>query len=145
MLKFLRLSWRDKGRALEALCLVVAARFVLVALPFRTTVALTASLDERWPASEAGNGPQIERLSFLVQRVSHLVPGATCLTQALALKWMLTRRRIVSRVRIGVAHDPDGPFKAHAWLETASERVILGGARSSEHYTPLPFALEKRR
>ncbi len=145
MHKFMRLSWRDKGRALEALGLVAAARLVLVALPFRTTVALTAYLDERWPASGIGSGPQVERLSFLVQRVSQVIPGASCLTQALALKWMLTRRRIGSRLRIGVAHAPGGPFKAHAWLETASARVILGGARSSEQYTPLPFELEKRR
>ena len=78
-------------------------------------------------------------------RVSRLVPGATCLTQALALKWMLARRRIACRLRIGVRHDPGGAFAAHAWLEMPSREVILGGTESPAHYQPLPFETERFR
>ena len=142
--KFLRLPWRDQARALEALGWVAVARSLLV-LSFRRTVALTAFLDGWRPTRKDDSPPHLARLSYLVQRVSRAIPGATCLTQALALKWMLTRRRIACRLRIGVRHEPGGAFAAHAWLETASGGVILGGARSPEQYQPLPFETERFR
>ena len=145
MSKFLRLSWPDKGRALEALGWVVAARFFLVVVPFRKTVALTASLDRRLPATDREDRRQTARLSYLVRRVSRGVPRATCLPQALALKWMLTRRRVACRLRIGVRHVPGGAFQAHAWVETPSGEVILGGTHSPEQYKPLPFETERFR
>ncbi len=123
--------------------LVLAARLFLVAVPFRRTVALTVLLGERLPARSNGGLSQLTRLSDRVQRVSRYVPGATCLTQALALKLMLTRRRVACRLRIGVAKEPDGAFKAHAWLETLSNQVIIGGGLSPEQYKPLKFDLEK--
>ena len=145
MRKFLRLSTHDKALALEALGWVASARLLLL-LSFRRAVALTAFLDARWPAeTEDDPAAQIIRLSRLVQRVSRAVPGATCLTQALALKWMLTRRRIACRLRIGVRHDPGGAFAAHAWLEMRSHEVILGGTQSPEHYRALPFETERFR
>lgn len=145
MRKFLRLPWRDKGRALEALGWVAAARVLLVGFSFRQTVSLTAFLDARWPARDAGSPGQTARLSYLVRRVSRAVPGATCLTQAVALKWMLARRRIGCRLRIGVRHEPGAAFAAHAWLETPAHGVILGGAQSPAQYKPLPFETERFR
>ncbi len=145
MRKFLRLSWHDKGRALEAFGAVAVARFLLVGFSFRQTMALTALLDRRWTARGTGNPAQTARLSYLVRRVSRAVPGATCLPQAVALKWMLARRRIACRLRIGVRHGPDGAFQAHAWLETSSGEVILGGAQSPAQYKPLPFETARFR
>ena len=145
MRKLLRLSWHDKALASEALIWVLAAR-VLLLLSFRRTVALTTFLDARWPArEEAHDRAQIVRFGRLVPRISRAVPGATCLTQALALKWMLARRRIACRLRIGVRHDPGGVVAAHAWLETPSREVILGGTESPAQYRPLPFETERFR
>ena len=143
MRKFLRLRWRDKRRVVEALGFVLAARCLLVFVPFRWTVALASWLGGRFPARREGDLPQLTRLGYLIGRVSRFVPGATCLTQALAMKWMLMRRRIACQLRIGVAKDADGVFKAHAWLETESRRVLIGGNRSPETYRPLKFDSEK--
>ena len=143
MLRFLHQSWREKCQTLEALGLVAAARLLLVAVPFRKTVALAGFLSARLPARSDGSLPQLMRLSDRVQRVSSCVPGATCLTQALALKLMLTRRRVTCRLRIGVAKELGGAFKAHAWVETRSSQVIIGGDHSPEQYKPLKFDLEK--
>ena len=124
---------------------MLTARFLLVFVPFRRTVAFAAWLAGRFPERRDGDGPHLARLGYLVGRVSRFVPGATCLTQALAMRWMLLRRRIACQLRIGVAKDADGAFKAHAWLETRSQRVLIGGARSPETYKPLKFDLEKSR
>ena len=144
MRTFLRRSWRDKALVLETSGWIAAARLLLL-LSFRRTVALTAFLDARWPARDHHGRSQIVRLGRFVQRVSRVVPGATCLTQALALKWMLARRGIACRLRIGVRHDPGGAFAAHAWLETPSGEVVLGGTQSPEHYQPLPFETARFR
>ena len=143
MHKFLRLPWFDQARVLEALAFVLAARTFLLLIPFRKTVAVAAYLSERLPARHAGDIAPLARLSYLVQRVSEHVPGATCLTQALALRLMLMRRRVACHLRIGVAKDPSGTFKAHAWLETLSHQVIIGGTQSPRQYKPLKFNLEK--
>ena len=145
MRKFLRLPWHDKARALEALGWVAAARLLLTGCSFRRAMTLTAYLDQRWPPGNDGSQGSTARLSYLVQRVSRAVPGATCLTQALALKWMLARRRIACRLRIGVRHDPGAAFAAHAWLETSACEVILGGTQSPAQYKPLPLETERFR
>jgi hypothetical protein len=50
-----------------------------------------------------------------VERAGRYVPGATCLTRALALAWMLRGLGVAAAVRIGVrAADR---FEAHAWVE----------------------------
>ena len=143
MHKFLRLSLIDQVKTLEALAFVLAARTFLLLIPFRRTVAVVAYLSERLPARYAGDIAPVARLSYLVQRVSEYVPGATCLTQALALRLMLMRRRVACHLRIGVAKDPNGTFKAHAWLETLSQQVIIGGTQSPRQYIPLKFNLDK--
>ena len=56
---------------------------------------------------------------------------STCLTQALAGQALLPG----TLVRIGVAREHTGAFRAHAWLER-NGRVILGGATATG-YAPL--------
>lgn len=51
----------------------------------------------------------------------HLLP-MTCLVQSLTLRWMLTRRGIASRLKIGASKDLRG-FRAHAWLEMDEEKI----------------------
>ena len=143
MRKFLHLPWRDQARTLEALIMVLTARGFLLMIPFRKTVAIAMYLGERLPARHAGSATLLARLSYLVQRVSEPVPDATCLTQALALKLMLMRRRVACSLRIGVAKESNGVFKAHAWLETPSHQVIIGGAQSPRQFKPLKLNLEK--
>jgi hypothetical protein len=48
--------------------------------------------------------------------------GGRCLQRSLVLGWMLRRRGIGSRLRIGV-QKIEGVLSAHAWLEVAGEPV----------------------
>jgi len=67
---------------------------------------------------------------------SRYVPGATCLTRALALQIWLGRRGQAAELRFGVARGAEAPLDAHAWLESAGR--ILIGAAEVPRYAPLP-------
>jgi hypothetical protein len=77
----------------------------------------------------------VEQFVWAVRAVSRSVPGATCLTQALAAQVLLTRAGHPSRVEIGVAKSEKNQFQAHAWL-VLGDQVLIGGA-GVERYTPL--------
>ncbi len=61
-----------------------------------------------------------------VRLVSRFVPGATCLTQALAAQVLLARHSMDSDIVLGVRHDARGRLRAHAWLYYGG-RIALGG------------------
>jgi len=77
----------------------------------------------------------IPQLVWAVRAVSRFVPLATCLTQALALQWLLARSGHASRVHLGTRKDLAGKFAAHAWVECEG-RVVIGGAEAQD-YSPL--------
>ncbi|PYR91962.1 MAG: lasso peptide biosynthesis B2 protein [Acidobacteria bacterium] len=77
-------------------------------------------------------GVPVERSSAAIRMASRYVPYATCLTQALALRWLLARHGRVAILNLGVRNPPGGRLQAHAWLE-AGGRVILGDPGSVEY------------
>lgn len=60
-----------------------------------------------------------------IERLARFVPGASCLTQALALQFILGRAGHASHIQIGVRQKTGGTFLAHAWV-TCNGRVVLG-------------------
>lgn len=60
-----------------------------------------------------------------IERLARFVPGSSCLTQALALQFVLGRGGHASSLQIGVRQDGSGNFFAHAWV-TCNGRVVLG-------------------
>jgi len=72
-----------------------------------------------------------------VRGVARWVPGATCLTQALATQTLLARHGYPAGLRIGVMRDARGRLAAHAWLAWQGA-VILGETESPGGYTELP-------
>jgi hypothetical protein len=67
------------------------------------------------------------QLARRIVRLARLVPRASCLTQALALQYLLARSGHASDLHVGVRTDPAGRFEAHAWL-TCNEQVVIGAA-----------------
>ena len=77
------------------------------------------------------------QLARRIERLAGFVPGASCLTQALALQWLLARGGHGSDLHIGVRRAGDGRFAAHAWV-SCNGRVVLGAAGTLlADYTPL--------
>ena len=130
-----RLSWRARltGYKFLARCLVTVAatRIALCTLGYRRL---------RHPR------PESERLApaHLVARVragvvwaARYVPGATCLTQAVACRRLLARHGFPTTLRIGVRPDPQKGFTAHAWLLSGDEIVVGGEEAELRSYSKL--------
>lgn len=123
----------DAARA-DAKCLAA-----LVAMRLALTLAGFSFIRRRMPRAGASAGAHYyaRQLARRIERLAPAVPGASCLTQALALQWLLARAGHGSDLNVGVARDADGTFRAHAWL-TCNGRVVIGtaGTRLSD-FTPI--------
>jgi hypothetical protein len=74
---------------------------------------------ERSPLGEQKSLPitALSGIGTLVNSAAHYAPGpVTCLTRSLLLRWLLRRRGIASKLRIGVQLT-EGRLDAHAWVE----------------------------
>ncbi len=120
---FLRLGFADKLLLLRCFSTLSVARLGLSLLPFRVL--------QRWMlrATAGGSAPVEDelRVAWGLSRASALVPGATCLTQAIAGQFMLGRMGYRTQIRVGVRQGESGRLLAHAWL-ISGERVVLGGS-----------------
>jgi hypothetical protein len=137
--KLVALPPDDRRLLAEAALLVGASRLGLWLLPFRLLPGLLARL-ARLCARRASKHMVPDRIAWAVLVVSSYVPGATCLTQALAAHALLAERGCAARLRIGVARGARGRLEAHAWVE-AEGRVVIGGPISGR-YTPLASKVE---
>jgi hypothetical protein len=63
---------------------------------------------------------RLEKLVYLAARL-HLYP-MTCLLRACSLHWMLGRRRIPSRLCIGMNSSLTG-MQAHAWVQVLGQAI----------------------
>ena len=140
MLRIIQLSRYEWLLLFRATLWVIVLRLALWVVPFPV---LLRHIDHLvLPATAQDADLPLGRISRTVRRVSRYVPGASCLTQALATQVLLARHSIASTLQIGVAKDEHGKFQAHAWVEHEG-RIIIGGTRRSvARYTVLP-TLEK--
>lgn len=68
-----------------------------------------------------------EKLAWSVAGVGEIVPGGRhCLSQAITLQILMTRRGFDSRVCFGIHRQAAAPLLAHAWVEYG-DKVLIGG------------------
>ena len=79
--------------------------------------------------------PTIDDIVRAVRQCQRYVPYATCLTQALTARRMLSRYGHDAVLKIGVAKS-DSRLEAHAWVEV-NGRVVLGKQPFHSRYTVL--------
>ena len=121
--KFRRLSSAERSLLLQSFILLAWVRLALWVLPFRWV--------SRVCARHSGNRRRIctaipeDRLIWAVRVTAPRVPGATCLVQAMAAKYLLERCGRKPRLHFGTTKD-NGRLLAHAWLELDG-RTVLGG------------------
>jgi hypothetical protein len=128
--RLLELSREDRLLLLRAGFGVIAAALALRALSLRTAYTLLT----RAPVSPGTGRSSVPRTAWAVQAAAHTL-GAACLTQALALQWLLARRGEATRLWLGVRRPGRGTLAAHAWLEHEGRTLI--GASSTDAYAPL--------
>jgi hypothetical protein len=128
--RFAGLPRAEQLLLLRTLFVVGLIRVGLWVLPFRVMQRFAFRARRKQETAYS-----VEQFVWAVRAVSRRVPGATCLTQALAAQVLLSRAGHSSRVEIGVAKGEKNQFQAHAWL-VLGDRVLIGGA-GLERYTPL--------
>jgi len=130
--KLMRLPLADWALLLEATIAVVGVRLALWAVEFGRLRAaldkLAANRGGEKPAAE----PLVSKIAWAVGAIARRVPRATCLTQALATRWMLERRNVPATLRIGVARSSGRAIEAHAWLECHG-RIVIGEAEAGRY------------
>ncbi|RYX82713.1 lasso peptide biosynthesis B2 protein [bacterium] len=132
----LRGALEDARLTIAFLPLVARTRWRLWRVPVASSSAAWRELATReLDAARARNAPplvafEVWRRAHAVKRAARLVPGATCLTQALSLQSILSSCGENTSLILGVDKNskPGAKinFEAHAWIEW-NGRVIIGG------------------
>jgi hypothetical protein len=105
-------SLADWGLIGWAALLLAVTRWSLPLIRFR--VAGSPFPGEGLPPEPRERAERVARMVGIASR--HGIVEVTCLHRALVLWWILGRRGIACRLRLGTRHRP-GPFEAHAWIE----------------------------
>ena len=74
---------------------------------------------------------QVHEIAQAVRAASRMIPGATCLTQALAGRILLSRAGYDSELRIGVCRHAERGFEAHAH-RIEGQLLLVGPAPEPE-------------
>jgi Transglutaminase-like superfamily len=130
--RFLHLPFQDKYLLLKTFMVVALIRLWLWSLPFKR---LMREVENHTTHSKQGFDYSPQRIAQAVRVMSRYVPRATCLTQALAVQWLLADVGHASQLRLGV-HKDLADFKAHAWLEMDGQVII--GDEGLENYQTFP-------
>lgn len=112
---------RDRAHLRRALAAVLHVRLAL----WRHRLAAVRRRTAALPAERAPGLEDMRLVAWSVAATARAVPGATCLTQALAGQYLLARRGCASVVRLSVSGPAEAP-QPHAWL-LAGETIVLGG------------------
>ncbi|RTM02119.1 MAG: lasso peptide biosynthesis B2 protein [Hyphomicrobiales bacterium] len=107
----------------RCLTVVGVVRLALTLSSYNRVRGMVTRLDARRDASIA----DLRLVAWGVAAAARLVPGATCLTQALAGQYLLARQGNGSKISIGIEKGTGSELKAHAWLMSGSH-IVLGGS-----------------
>jgi hypothetical protein len=128
LVKFLKLPRHKKRVFFAAFWILWLFRIRLWVLPYAFIKKQASGMKVE---STVGKH-SVEDIVWSVEIANKFVLNATCLTQALAAKKLLSRNGYSSALWIGV--DSCNGFAAHAWIERGGS-VILGGP--TNQYKPL--------
>lgn len=119
-----KLSGIERRLFLEAAVLHIWIGLLLKVIPFRRIPKLFAN-----PQSVVSQQPSvIELISTATIKASKISPWKNrCLVSSLASRCMLRRRKIDSKLSLGVAKDEGGKLEAHAWLEAGGSEIVPRG------------------
>jgi hypothetical protein len=131
--QFTDLPTVERKLLLATFALVAAIRLLLWTVSFRLVRRLIFTPTAVFPALAQ---IPVRRLSWSVQASARRIPAASCLTQAIALHWLLTRAGRAANLRIGVARDGSAGLASHAWLEHEGE-ILIGDNGELDRYSPI--------
>jgi len=127
------LSADERWLLARAAALVASIRIALWLLPLHWIC--------RWAHRSGAVSRPLEampasRLAWVVQVAARRIPGASCLTQAMALQWLLVRAGRAASLQLGVAKDAAHGFESHAWVECEGQ-VFLDDSDVAVRFVPI--------
>ena len=122
----------------KTLMLVLTIRLGLWLLPFRLIDKWFGGLESPNGHAAAGapDWAAIRRIVRAVRSASSYIPQASCLTQALAARYLLRSAGERSDLKIGVEKTSDAGFGAHSWVEIDG-RVVIGRLPDHQRFAVL--------
>ena len=110
--RFTQLSAAERRILIRALIAVGAARAALWILPVETARKVVAR------TTSGASSASVKQVVWALGVVSRYLPGASCLTQAIAAQSLLANSGFLSQVKIGVTKSKNEvrSFQAHAWV-----------------------------
>ena len=133
-----RLTWSGRALVLEAFVGMFIVRMLLKAVSFqRLQRVLDRLTTGKTPAQDVDPARVLELAHFVNAASRHTPVDNTCLHRSVTLWWLLRRRAIDGRLRLG-ARKRNGEREAHAWVEYRGEIVSEDSTRA-EDYVPLPW------
>lgn len=124
--------WRWRARLIEAMALLVLARYLIRAVPMKRWRGTLGKLGEPRAGQFDANYRDVSRA---VVRAAGKLPGEyVCLPRAMAVQWMLRRRGLPSAIIIGVTPQQTGAksHAFHAWVEGGGQ-IIIGEDPTTEY------------
>jgi len=143
--RFFNLPYKERWLFMEALIFQVWIGLMIKFIPFRWIPRLFSSRQYEAPTQEeAQSRPRSEsgRQSEVITLISTATTKAArvspwknkCLVSSLAARCMLRRRKIHSRISLGVAKDGGGKVIAHAWLIAGEAEIVPKGGNFQQLY-----------
>lgn len=129
--RWTKLSSSDKQFIVRAAVVLLAVRIGLWLSTFRRVLALSENCSPPAIPLFPNNPPTPQQCAQLIPSAARLVPHASCLTQAIAGRWLLRSTGEECQLQVGVAKHA-GKFSAHAVL--IHKGATLLGARPQETY-----------
>ncbi len=112
-------DWLAAALALPA---VIVARALIMIVPYRWWRSAIRADSGGWGRGSSLLSPR--RIAWAVPVAARFVPGATCLSQALAARTLLRLTGHPSTLTLGVRRADGGMLEAHAWVHSGAQPVV---------------------
>lgn len=137
VVNFCRLHPAERRFFAAALLSMASIRLALLFWPLQRVIRATDSINVRWPRRNT-TPVGLHRAAKRISQAARLCSGpSTCLSQAIAARFLLGRIGLPSELRIGV-RKAEGKFEAHAWLECPEGIIIGNPSPEGKQYSRMP-------
>lgn len=132
--RLVRLTPTEWALLARAGFVVAIIRFLLISRPWSSALRMIRRFSLSLGTFAFTHDVPVERLAWAVRTASRVIPGGTCLAQAMALQAMLTATGRCGDVQIGVTKDVRRGLQGHAWVEHEGH-TLLSTASEIAQYT----------
>lgn len=129
--RFARRTRVERRRLVWSFLLLLAITVGLRLVPFISLQRMLSRLTRRAGRRREQLAPGM--IAWAVTAASGYVPGAACLSRALALQILLEEQGRPARLCIGIGRGTDRMLQGHAWVEAVGVQETPGGDGDGYH------------